>query len=105
VIQRPVSDRRGFSAHKLARQANRFGVQSFGLSWNSSLGVLSTHDLTLTEIAELEGLAVPRTYGIAVRRSPMDFDYLLKAGMTTETNALAIAEMMVPIGELPRESP
>jgi DNA mismatch repair ATPase MutS len=69
-----------------------------------AIGVLSTHDLTLTEIAELEGLAGSNVHmGSRSGEVPMDFDYLLKPGMTTETNALAIAEMMgVPIVNCPR---
>jgi DNA mismatch repair ATPase MutS len=64
-----------------------------------AIGALSTHDLTLTEIAE-----VPELFGANVHMGsregggPMDFDYLLKPGITKETNALAIARMAgVPV--------
>jgi hypothetical protein len=64
-----------------------------------AIGALSTHDLALSEIAELKELR-----GIAVHTGsregggPLDFDYLLKPGVSSETNALAIARMAgVPI--------
>ena len=60
-----------------------------------ALGALSTHDLALTEIAD-----IPDIEGVNVHMGsragsddPMDFDYLLKPGVTSETNALAIAKM------------
>jgi DNA mismatch repair ATPase MutS len=50
-----------------------------------AMGVLSTHDLTLTEIAELEGLDGSNVHmGSRSGEDPMDFDCLLKPGMTTE---------------------
>jgi DNA mismatch repair ATPase MutS len=60
-----------------------------------AIGALSTHDLASTEIAELAGLA-DRNVHMRSRagEDPMDFDYLMKPGVTTETNALAIAAMM-----------
>ncbi|HEX4275054.1 MAG TPA: hypothetical protein VHZ74_06850 [Bryobacteraceae bacterium] len=64
-----------------------------------AIGMLSTHDLALSEIAELEPL-----HGLNVHMAsrsgggPMDFDYLLKPGVTKEANALAIAKMAgVPV--------
>jgi DNA mismatch repair ATPase MutS len=59
-----------------------------------AVGAISTHDLALSEIAaraELGGLNVHM--GSRNGGGPMDFDYLLKPGVTTETNALAIARM------------
>lgn len=64
-----------------------------------AIGALSTHDLALTEIASAEGMSGANMH-MASRneRDPMDFDYRLKPGVTTETNALAIARMAgVPI--------
>lgn len=61
---------------------------------NGAIGALSTHDLALTEIAE-----EPELHGVNVHMGsrgegdPMDFDYLLKPGVTQESNALAIARM------------
>jgi DNA mismatch repair ATPase MutS len=69
-----------------------------------AIGALSTHDLALTEIAELEGLHGSNVHmGSRSGDDPMDFDYLLKPGITTERNALAIAAMMgLPVIVLPR---
>jgi DNA mismatch repair ATPase MutS len=64
-----------------------------------AIGVLSTHDLALTEIAqmaELRGINVH--VGSCDPHDPMNFDYRLKPGITNETNALAIARMAgVPV--------
>jgi hypothetical protein len=66
-----------------------------GLLSSGAIGALSTHDLALTEIAELEGFSGSNVHMSArPGDDPMDFDYLLKAGVTKETNALAIAAMM-----------
>ncbi len=64
-----------------------------------AIGALSTHDLALTEIASAEGMnGVNVHMGSRAEGDPMDFDYRLKPGVTTETNALAIARMAgVPV--------
>jgi DNA mismatch repair ATPase MutS len=66
---------------------------------DGAIGALSTHDLALTEIAGLDGLAGTNVHmGARSGEDPMDFDYLLKAGVTQESNALAIAALMgVPL--------
>jgi hypothetical protein len=62
---------------------------------SNAIGALSTHDLALTEIAQIPGLAGSNVHmGSAPGGGPMDFDYRMKPGVTTETNALAIAAMM-----------
>jgi hypothetical protein len=56
-----------------------------------AVGLLSTHDLALTEIAD-----IPELNGSNVHMGssdPMNFDYLLKPGIIRESNAIAIAEM------------
>ena len=59
-----------------------------------AIGALSTHDLALTEIPG----AVNVHMGSRSEGDPMDFDYRLKPGITTESNALAIARMAgVPV--------
>jgi DNA mismatch repair ATPase MutS len=59
-----------------------------------AIGALSTHDLALTEIPG----AVNVHMGSRTDGDPMDFDYRLKPGVTTESNALAIARMAgVPV--------
>lgn len=64
-----------------------------------AIGALSTHDLALTEIAndaELRGVNVHM--GSKGDGNPMDFDYRLKPGISTESNALSIARMAgVPV--------
>jgi MutS domain V len=65
----------------------------------SAIGALSTHDLTLTEIVNAPGISGANMH-MASRneRDPLEFDYRLKPGVTTETNALAIARMAgVPV--------
>jgi hypothetical protein len=64
-----------------------------------AIGVLSTHDLALSEIAGLEELHGRNVHtGSCEGGGPMDFDYLLKPGVTREANALAIARMAgVPV--------
>lgn len=62
-----------------------------------AIGALSTHDLALTEIAGVLGGANVHM-GSKDGSDPMDFDYRLKSGVTTEANALAIARMAgVPV--------
>jgi DNA mismatch repair ATPase MutS len=59
-----------------------------------AIGAISTHDLALTEIAgDLTLCGANVHMGSREGGGPMDFDYLLKPGVTTETNALAIARM------------
>lgn len=64
-----------------------------------AIGAISTHDLALTEIADDAGLAGANVHmGSRGKGDPMDFDYLLKPGVTREANALAIARMAgVPV--------
>ncbi len=64
-----------------------------------AIGALSTHDMSLTAIADAEGLHGANLHMCARDGTdPMNFDYLLKPGITTETNALAIARMAgVPV--------
>ena len=65
-----------------------------------AIGALSTHDLALAEIAgEGAGLGGVNVHmGSRDGSDPMDFDYRLKLGVTTEANALAIARMAgVPV--------
>ena len=64
-----------------------------------AIGILSTHDLALTEIASAEGMGgVNMHMASRDEGDPMDFDYRLKPGVTTEANALSIARMAgVPV--------
>jgi hypothetical protein len=64
-----------------------------------ALGALSTHDLALTEIADSEGLGGANLHMSSRRGTDvLDFDYLLKPGITPEANARAIARLSgVPV--------
>jgi hypothetical protein len=64
-----------------------------------AIGAISTHDLALTEIADDKDLGGANVHmGSSGKGDPMDFDYLLKPGVTREANALAIARMAgVPV--------
>jgi hypothetical protein len=66
---------------------------------HGAIGVLSTHDLTLTEIVNAQGITgVNMHMASRNERDPLEFDYRLKPGVTTETNALAIARLAgVPV--------
>jgi hypothetical protein len=69
------------------------------LTGYGAVGALSTHDLALTgmvEGTELRGCNVHM--GCRDAGGPLDFDYLLKPGVTRESNALDIARMVgIPV--------
>jgi ABC-type transport system involved in cytochrome c biogenesis ATPase subunit len=61
---------------------------------NGAVGLLSTHDLALTEIADVQELKGCNVHMASPDPSrPLDFDYVLKPGVIQESNALAIAAM------------
>ncbi len=65
-----------------------------GLVTRGAVGALSTHDLALAEIAEIEELHGTNVHmGSRTGADPMDFDYRLKPGVIRESNAIAIARM------------
>jgi DNA mismatch repair ATPase MutS len=60
-----------------------------------SVGILSTHDLALTEIASIAGLlGLNCCMESDDPGDPLNFDYRLKPGASRRTNALAILEMI-----------
>jgi DNA mismatch repair ATPase MutS len=69
------------------------------LTGYGAIGALSTHDLSLATIAdraELHGCNVHM--GCRDGGGPLEFDYLLKPGVSRESNALDIARMVgIPI--------
>jgi hypothetical protein len=74
----------------------RLAAESFlrALIGAGAIGAFSTHDLALTEIAEDPELGGSNVH--MESRDPADpfaFDYLLKPGVSTHSNALAIARM------------
>ncbi len=59
-----------------------------------AVGAFTTHDLALSELAELPGLDGTNVHmGSRNGSDPMDFDYLLKPGVIKESSALAIARL------------
>jgi hypothetical protein len=59
-----------------------------------AIGALSTHDLALTEIADIPKLGGANVHMESHDPSdPFAFDYLLKPGVNTHSNALAIARL------------
>ena len=72
-------------------------VRALG-EWGA-IGVLTTHDLALTEIAGLDGTSGVNVHmGSRSRENAMDFDYLVKPGIAGAGNALAIARMVgIPV--------
>ncbi|MBB6143296.1 Flp pilus assembly protein TadB [Silvibacterium bohemicum] len=61
---------------------------------SNGIGVLSTHDLALTEIATNALDTVLLHMASRSSEKPLDFDYRLRPGVSHETNALAIVKMM-----------
>jgi len=61
---------------------------------NGAIGVLSTHDLAITELASIEGMKA-KNFHMESESSddPLKFDYLLKPGVASRSNALAIARL------------
>jgi hypothetical protein len=67
------------------------------LAERGAIGVVSTHDIALAAIASHGGANLHMGSRDGAD-SPLDFDYKLKSGVTTESNALAIARMAgVPV--------
>jgi len=67
------------------------------LAARGAIGAISTHDIALAAIAAHGGanLHMGSREGA---ESPLDFDYKIRPGVTTESNALAIARMAgVPV--------
>ena len=64
-----------------------------------ALGLLSTHDLALTELPDLPGMHGTNVHmGSRDGSDPLDFDFLLKPGITAESSALEIARLAgVPV--------
>ena len=68
-----------------------------------AIGAVTTHDLELLD-AELSSAAVPvhfRETIVDAERGGMTFDYLLRPGMATSTNALALMRLVGLDGERP----
>jgi DNA mismatch repair ATPase MutS len=62
-----------------------------------AIGAISTHDLELGDLPEIAGAAVPVHFRETIHPPgsggpPMSFDYLLRPGPATTTNALRLLE-------------
>jgi hypothetical protein len=67
----------------------------WGLMREGAIGALSTHDLALADLAEVESLHGLNMHMASPDESdPLGFDYLLKPGVNRTTNALAIVKML-----------
>lgn len=68
------------------------------LTTTPAIGAVSSHDLTLIEDSELESSAVPVHFAEQFDEQDgepaMTFDYRLREGLATSTNALALMEML-----------
>jgi len=68
------------------------------LSKANAIGAISSHDLELIEGTELEDAAVPVHFAEVFTRDGeaprMTFDYQLRQGLATSSNALALMEML-----------
>lgn len=68
------------------------------LAGRATLGCVSTHDLTLADTARLAAIARPvhlkETITAGDGRPAMSFDYRLRPGLATSTNALRLMEAM-----------
>ncbi|MEZ6123783.1 MAG: hypothetical protein R3C49_11480 [Planctomycetaceae bacterium] len=62
---------------------------------NSALGLVTTHDLTLTQIVEsMDGKAVNMHFEDHVENGHMEFDYRLRDGVVQRSNAIELMRMM-----------
>jgi DNA mismatch repair ATPase MutS len=59
-----------------------------------AIGALSTHDLALAELATADNGGVNVHMASPDPEDPLGFDYTLKPGVNTSSNALAIIRMM-----------
>ncbi len=80
------------------------------LAERNAIGGVSSHDLTLIEGSDLERKAVPVHFAETFTRGPdgpnMTFDYDLRPGLATSTNALALMELLgFDVGPEPADTP
>lgn len=68
-----------------------------------AIGAVSTHDLTLADGPELAGAARPVHLRDAITPAGMSFDYKLRPGVATSTNALRLMDIV--FGERDEQSP
>jgi len=72
---------------------------------SGALGAVSTHDLTLAEGPELSEVAVPVHLRDTMTDTGMSFDYKLRPGVATSTNALRLMDIVFGTITFPTTSP
>ncbi|HET8638201.1 MAG TPA: mismatch repair protein [Acidobacteriaceae bacterium] len=80
----------------------RVGTDSIvrGLLRHRAIGIVTTHDLALTEIVgTLNGTAANYHFGDTFRDGKLSFDYLLSPGIAETTNALQLMQSIGLTGE------
>ncbi len=80
----------------------RVGTESIvrGLLRHRAIGIVTTHDLALTEIVgTLDGAASNYHFGDTFRDGKLSFDYLLSPGIAETTNALQLMQSIGLTGE------
>jgi DNA mismatch repair ATPase MutS len=80
----------------------RVGTESIvrGLLRHRAIGIVTTHDLALTEIVgTLDGKAANYHFGDTFREGKLSFDYRLSPGIAETTNALQLMQSIGLTGE------
>lgn len=80
----------------------RVGTESIvrGLLRHRAIGIVTTHDLALTEIvSSLDGKAANYHFGDTFREGKLSFDYHLSPGIAETTNALQLMQSIGLTGE------
>ncbi|MGB7190653.1 MAG: mismatch repair protein [Acidobacteriaceae bacterium] len=80
----------------------RVGTESIvrGLLRHRAIGIVTTHDLALTEIVSmLDGKAANYHFGDTFREGKLSFDYRLSPGIAETTNALQLMQSIGLTGE------
>jgi len=83
-----------FSGTNSADRRTAAGAVLNRLLANSAIGALSTHDLALTELVTDSNGGINVHMASPNPDDPLAFDYTLKPGVNTTSNALAIVKMM-----------
>lgn len=70
----------------------RIGAEAVvrGLVAKGAIGIVTTHDLALTELAGSDGMLANAHFEDQVRDGEIAFDYRLRAGVVSHSNALAL---------------
>jgi hypothetical protein len=83
-----------FSGTNSADRRTAAGAVVRSLLRRGAIGALSTHDLALAELATADNGGVNVHMASPDPEDPLGFDYTLKPGVNTSSNALAIIRMM-----------